>query len=189
MKQNKIKSKLKCAMIFFFKKVANKERIFLLLFEQCEVSAQTLLQGGRAGLANRKLFLFWSPGPVKVHSVFLALLCALYSHSTDPGALWQPSSHVAPRWGCAPPGFCFRTNTFSAFTLLQGKRLGGRADFSTVLFKLWRPDQQHQHHLGTCLKCTLPGILSGSVGKSLPANAGDMGLIPGPGRPHMLQDN
>ena len=84
---DKIKSKLKCAMIFFFKKVANKERIFLLLFDQCEGSAQTLLQGGKAGLANRKLFLFWSPGPVKVHSVFLALLCALYWHSTDPGAL------------------------------------------------------------------------------------------------------
>lgn len=88
------------------------------------------------------------------------------------------------------PGFRFRTNTFSAFTLLQEKRLGGRADFSTVLFKLWPPDQQHQHHLGTYLKCTLLGILSGSVGKSLPVSAGDdMGLIPSPGRPHMLQDN
>ena len=92
MKQNKIKSKLKCAMIFFLKKVANKERIFLLLFDQCEGSAQTLLQGRKAGLANRKLFLFWSPGPVKVHSVFLALLCTLCSHSTD---LWMHSVFLA----------------------------------------------------------------------------------------------
>ena len=79
-------------MIFFLKKVANKERIFLLLFDQCEGSAQTLLQGGKAGLANRKLFLFWSPGPVKVHSVFLALLCTLCSHSTD---LWVNSVFLA----------------------------------------------------------------------------------------------
>ena len=79
-------------MIFFFKKVANKERIFLLLFDQCEGSAQTLLQGGKAGLGNRKLFLFWSPGPVKVHSVFLALLGTLCSHSTDP---WVNSVFLA----------------------------------------------------------------------------------------------
>ena len=31
--------------------------------------------------------------------------------------------------------------------------------------------------------------LGGLVVKSLPANAGDMGLIPGPGRFHMPQDH
>ena len=30
---------------------------------------------------------------------------------------------------------------------------------------------------------------AGPVGKNLPANAGDMGSIPGPGRFRMLQDN
>ena len=29
----------------------------------------------------------------------------------------------------------------------------------------------------------------GSVAKNLPANAGDTGLIPGPGRSHILQSN
>ena len=33
------------------------------------------------------------------------------------------------------------------------------------------------------------GFLGGSVVKNLPANAGDMGLTPGLGRPHMLQSN
>ena len=33
------------------------------------------------------------------------------------------------------------------------------------------------------------GFPGGSVVKNLPANAGDAGLIPGLGRPHMLQDN
>ena len=36
------------------------------------------------------------------------------------------------------------------------------------------------------LKSLLPG---GSVVKNLPVNAGDTGLIPGPGRPNMLQSN
>ena len=35
----------------------------------------------------------------------------------------------------------------------------------------------------------IQGFLYGSVVKSLPANAGDMGLIPGPGRTHMLWSN
>ena len=30
---------------------------------------------------------------------------------------------------------------------------------------------------------------AGSVVKKLPANPGDMGLIPGPGRTHVLQDD
>ena len=33
------------------------------------------------------------------------------------------------------------------------------------------------------------GFLGGSVVKNLPANTGDMGSIPGPGRSHMLQRN
>ena len=33
------------------------------------------------------------------------------------------------------------------------------------------------------------GFLNGSVVKTLPANVGDMGLIPGPGRSHMPRDN
>ena len=33
------------------------------------------------------------------------------------------------------------------------------------------------------------GFPGGSVVKNLPANAGDMGLIPDPGRSHMLQGN
>ena len=33
------------------------------------------------------------------------------------------------------------------------------------------------------------GFLGGSVVKNLPANAGDTGLIPGPGRFHMQQSN
>ena len=35
-------------------------------------------------------------------------------------------------------------------------------------------------------KLSFPG---GAVVKNLPANAGDMGLIPGPGRSHMLRSN
>ena len=33
------------------------------------------------------------------------------------------------------------------------------------------------------------GSPAGSVAKNLPANLGDMGLIPGPGRTHVLQDD
>ena len=33
------------------------------------------------------------------------------------------------------------------------------------------------------------GFPRSSVVKDLPTNAGDMGLIPGPGRSHMLQSN
>ena len=39
------------------------------------------------------------------------------------------------------------------------------------------------------LKKKNPGLPSGSVVKDLPVNVGDMGLIPGPGRSHMLQSN
>ena len=35
----------------------------------------------------------------------------------------------------------------------------------------------------------LPWWFDGSVVKNLPANAGYMGRIPGPGRSHMLRDN
>ena len=34
-------------------------------------------------------------------------------------------------------------------------------------------------------KRTLPGFPGGAVDKNLPANAGDTGSIPGPGRSHM----
>ena len=33
------------------------------------------------------------------------------------------------------------------------------------------------------------GFPGGTMGKNLPANAGDMGLIPGPGRFHMPRNN
>ena len=35
----------------------------------------------------------------------------------------------------------------------------------------------------------MPGFSGGSMVKNLPANAGDMSLIPDPGRPHMSQTN
>ena len=35
------------------------------------------------------------------------------------------------------------------------------------------------------LRCDFLDFLGGTVDKKLPANAGDMGLIPGPGRLHM----
>ena len=42
--------------------------------------------------------------------------------------------------------------------------------------------QVHQH---VCV----PGIPGGTVDNNLPVSAGDTGLIPGPGRFHMLQSN
>ena len=39
------------------------------------------------------------------------------------------------------------------------------------------------------LKWLIWGFLGGSVVKNLTANAGDMGLIPGPGRSHMLRSS
>ena len=39
------------------------------------------------------------------------------------------------------------------------------------------------------MNTTILGFPGGSVEKSLPANAGDTGLIPDPGRSHMLQSN
>ena len=36
---------------------------------------------------------------------------------------------------------------------------------------------------------TIPRLLCGLVVKNPPANAGDTGLIPGPGRSHMPQSN
>ena len=38
-------------------------------------------------------------------------------------------------------------------------------------------------------KCRILGFPGGSEVNHLPANAGDTGLIPGPGRFHMLQSN
>ena len=38
-------------------------------------------------------------------------------------------------------------------------------------------------------KCMKEDFPSGLVVKNLPANAGHMGLTPGPGRSHMLQSN
>jgi len=39
------------------------------------------------------------------------------------------------------------------------------------------------------LKMGRRNFLSGTVDKNLPANAGDMGLIPGPGRFHIPHNN
>ena len=39
------------------------------------------------------------------------------------------------------------------------------------------------------LKQVVPDFPGGTVDKNLPANAEDMGLIPGPGRSHMLWSN
>ena len=45
-------------------------------------------------------------------------------------------------------------------------------------------------HADTEIKKTESGgFPGGAVVKNLPANAGDMGSSPGPGRPHMLQSN
>ena len=47
------------------------------------------------------------------------------------------------------------------------------------------------HSLSLSLKSStvLRGFPGGAVVKNLPANAGDKGLSPGPGRSHMLQSN
>ena len=42
---------------------------------------------------------------------------------------------------------------------------------------------------GNTMKNELWDFPGGTVVKNLPANAGDMGLIPGPGRSHMPQSN
>ena len=49
-------------------------------------------------------------------------------------------------------------------------------------FQLWKYDSQSQESLGW-------GFPGGSVVKNPPANAGDTGLIPGPGRFHKLWSN
>ena len=43
--------------------------------------------------------------------------------------------------------------------------------------------------LGKLLKLMNQGFPGGAVVKNPPANAGDMGSIPGPGRSHMPQSN
>ena len=40
-----------------------------------------------------------------------------------------------------------------------------------------------------CLKSVVLGFPGGAVVKNLPANAGDMGSSPGPGRSHMPRSN
>ena len=47
------------------------------------------------------------------------------------------------------------------------------------------PDRSKTAHRKPPIKCFLTGFLGGPVVKSLPANAGDMGLIPAPGRSYM----
>ena len=50
--------------------------------------------------------------------------------------------------------------------------------------------QGHEGNGGWVIKKLVPGGFPvGSVVKNSPANAGDMGLIPGPGRSHMLQSS
>ena len=51
-------------------------------------------------------------------------------------------------------------------------------------FKMWIKKES-----GVLLKCTLPGFPGGAVLKNLPANAGDTGLSPGPGRSHIPWSN
>ena len=41
----------------------------------------------------------------------------------------------------------------------------------------------------THIKASAPDFSGGTVVKNLPANAGDMGSSPGPGRSHMLRSN
>ena len=53
----------------------------------------------------------------------------------------------------------------------------GRADFTSVMIKI---------NLLKTIKRDFPG---GTVVKNPPANAGDTGSIPGPGRSYMLQSN
>ena len=52
-----------------------------------------------------------------------------------------------------------------------------------VLEKIWRKGNPCALLVGC--KLVFKGFPDGSVVKTLPANAGDMGLIPGPGRSHM----
>ena len=49
--------------------------------------------------------------------------------------------------------------------------------------------EQHETVSSTLIKLNLQGFPGGAVVKNTPANAGDMGLSPGPGRSHMPRSN
>ena len=56
-----------------------------------------------------------------------------------------------------------------------------------MILRKWLQDQQHC--LGTCYNCKFSGFPGGLVVKNPPANAGNTGSIPGPGRSHVPQRN
>ena len=51
------------------------------------------------------------------------------------------------------------------------------------------PTLRNTHKYYVSLKMKLRGFPGGAVVENPPANAGDMGSIPGPGRSHMPQSN
>ena len=69
-------------------------------------------------------------------------------------------------------------------TLCSFKDTGGRRKLSTIngVLILSCPDVKG-------LKSTLVGFPGSAVVKNLPANAGDTGVSPGPGRSHMPRNN
>ena len=68
----------------------------------------------------------------------------------------------------------------------QGTRGAGRIPANVVLDKL---EQLHHEGRRRSTKSEGQGFPGGAVVENLPANAGDTGLSPGPGRSHMLQSN
>ena len=59
-------------------------------------------------------------------------------------------------------------------------------------FFCWKSKKDRENRRGRSvyyLKIELPGFPGGAVVKNLPANAGDTGSSPGPGRSHMPRSN
>ena len=69
--------------------------------------------------------------------------------------------------------------------ILLKKKKEIRVEGRPVVLTVWLEDQQQQHRQEACNKCTFLGFPAGSVAENLPANAGDTGSIPDPGRSHV----
>ena len=73
-----------------------------------------------------------------------------------------------------------------SFTVIQKQRVFQRAGMDPTCFCMLKEKKICWYHTKNHFIRDFPG---GTVVKNPPANAGDMGSIPGPGRSHMLQSN
>ena len=83
----------------------------------------------------------------------------------------------------------WKLTTFFFKLVITGKKSEERGQSQNMISKR-KGESKGKNMIGLLLLMSVPrDFLGGAVVKNLPASAGDMGLIPGPGRSHMPRTN